>query len=88
MKLKQVRLLKSYKMEVKNIKIQQFSIPAEKAVNTFSFPPIAVEDRKTCNRRTWNTRTVSMLSGGNQYSFTTLPTFSETNEPQKGEIKW
>lgn len=44
MKLKQVRLLKSYKMEVKNIKIQQFSIPVEKAVNTFSFPPIAVED--------------------------------------------
>lgn len=38
--VKQVRLLKSYKMDVKNIKIQQFSIPAKKRqVLHFHFHP-------------------------------------------------
>lgn len=47
MKVKQARLLKSYKMDVKNIKIQQFSIPAKKAGATFSFSPITEEEPKT-----------------------------------------
>lgn len=46
MKVKQARLLKSYKMDVKNIKIQQFSIPAKKAGATFSFSPITEEEPK------------------------------------------
>lgn len=34
-------------MNVKNIKIQQFSIPAKKAGATFSFSPITEEEPKT-----------------------------------------
>lgn len=47
MKIKQERLLKSYKIDFKNIKIQQFSIPAKKAGATFSFSPITEEEPKT-----------------------------------------
>lgn len=50
MKVKQVRLLKLYKMDVKNIKIQQFSIPAKKAGATFSFSPITEEEPKTAEQ--------------------------------------
>lgn len=60
MKVKQARLLKSYKMDVKNIKIQQFSIPAKKAGATFSFSPnkkeepkTAVQDPKTQQFKQW-----------------------------------
>lgn len=67
-------------MKVKNIKIQQFIIPAKKAGTTFSFSSITVEEPNTCSTRTQNTRIVSMISG-NHYSFTTPTTCSRTVLP-------
>lgn len=62
------------------------SSPLKKACTTFSFSPITKLVKPAEEPETPSTGNVSMLSG-NQYTVPKLPTFSGTDEPQKGEVK-
>lgn len=63
------------------------SSPLKKACTTFSFSPITKLVKPAEEPETPSTGNVSMLSG-NQYTVPKLPTFSGTDEPQKGEVKY
>lgn len=61
--------------------------PSKKVGTTFSFSPITKLVKAVEEPETPSTGNVSMLSG-NQYTIPKLPTFSGTDEPQKGEVKY
>lgn len=63
------------------------SSPLKKAGTTFSFSPITKLVKPAEEPETPSTGNVSMLSGS-QYTVPKLPTFSGTDEPQKGEVKY
>lgn len=63
------------------------SSPLKKAGTTFSFSPITKLVKPAEEPETPSTGNVSMLSGS-QYTVLKLPTFSGTDEPQKGEVKY
>lgn len=61
--------------------------PSKKVGTTFSFSPITKLVKAVEEPETPTTSNVSTLSG-NQYTVPKLPTFSGTDEPQKGEVKY
>lgn len=63
------------------------SSPLKKAGTTFSFSPITKLVKPAEEPGTPSTANVEMLSGS-QYTVPKLPTFSGTDEPQKGEVKY